>query len=88
MTRIVRSTLLVAIVLAVPAAASQAQSGDHAGNDAAAAPSGLEPARQTDPNANLPGWTGRTFVLGSHSSIAGGAAATRMVQTGSYGRQR
>jgi hypothetical protein len=31
-----------------------------------------------DPNA--PGWTGRTTVLGSHSTIAGDAAATELQQ--------
>jgi hypothetical protein len=35
---------------------------------------------------NTPGYTGRTIVLGSNSTIAGDAAATRMQQTGSYSR--
>jgi hypothetical protein len=37
-------------------------------------------------NANTPGYTGRTTVRGSNSTIAGDAAATRMQQTGSYSR--
>ena len=37
----------------------------------------------TDPN--VPGATGRTIVIGDPSTIAGDAAATRMLQTGDYG---
>jgi hypothetical protein len=42
-------------------------------------------AAQADSHANLPGWTGRTFVIGSHSTIAEDATATRNQQTGQYG---
>jgi hypothetical protein len=31
-----------------------------------------------------PGWTGRAFVPGSHSTIASDARATRLTQTGQY----
>lgn len=33
-----------------------------------------------------PGYTGRTIVRGTNSTIAADAAATRMQQTGSYSR--
>jgi hypothetical protein len=32
-----------------------------------------------------PGWTGRTVVRGSHSTLAGDQTATRATQTGQYG---
>jgi hypothetical protein len=37
-------------------------------------------------DSDTPGYTGRTIVRGSNSTIAGDAAATRMQQTGSYSR--
>jgi hypothetical protein len=45
------------------------------------------PSEQTDQQAsaadpNVPGATGRTIVLGNHSTIAGNAEATRFQQTG------
>ena len=40
-------------------------------------------APSADSNST-PGWTGRTEVVGSHSSIAGDLGATRMFQTGQY----
>jgi hypothetical protein len=39
-------------------------------------------------NANTPGWTGSTIVVGSNSTIAGDAAATYMQQKWGVGRQR
>jgi hypothetical protein len=32
-----------------------------------------------------PGWTGRTVVRGSHSTLAGDLSATRTTQTSQYG---
>jgi len=49
-----------------------------------ATPSPDEAAR----NANVPGWTGRTFVAGSTSTIAGDAVATYNQQKWPNGRQR
>jgi hypothetical protein len=43
------------------------------------------PAAVAD-DADTPGYTGRTVVRGTNSTIAGDAAATRMQQTGSYSR--
>ncbi len=39
-------------------------------------------------NAETPGWTGRTFVVGSTSSVAGDAQATYEQQKWGIGRQR
>jgi hypothetical protein len=36
-------------------------------------------------NPNVPGATGRTIVVGNHSTIAGDEESTRMQQTGAYG---
>jgi hypothetical protein len=36
---------------------------------------GADPGR-SERNANLPGWTGTTFVVGSTSTVAGDATAT------------
>jgi hypothetical protein len=36
-------------------------------------------------NPNVPGATGRSIVLGNHSTIAGDSAATQMERTGAYG---
>jgi hypothetical protein len=35
---------------------------------------------RTAQNANIPGWTGRAFVVGSRSTVAGDAAATELQQ--------
>jgi hypothetical protein len=40
---------------------------------------------QTAKNANTPGWTGSTFVLGSHSTVAEDAAATERQQKSGRG---
>ena len=45
-------------------------------------------ANQAEQNAKLPGWTGRTFVVGSSSTIAGDADATYQQQKWQYGRGR
>jgi hypothetical protein len=46
-----------------------------------AAPTGCSaPSNQTARNANTPGWTGRTFVPGSTSTLAGNAVATDQQQ--------
>src|SRR5271166_3901657 len=42
-------------------------------------------ANQTAQNANTAGWTGHTFVVGSHSTVAGDAAATELQQRGGRG---
>jgi len=39
-------------------------------------------------NANTPGWTGNTIVVGSNSTIAGNAEATYLQQKWGVGRQR
>jgi hypothetical protein len=51
----------------------------------APAPVSSEQAAQ---NADKPGWTGRTFVVGSTSTIAGDAGATYIQQKWGVGRQR
>jgi hypothetical protein len=43
---------------------------------------------QAAENAKLPGWTGRTFVMGSSSTVAGNADATYIQQKWGVGRQR
>jgi hypothetical protein len=43
---------------------------------------------QAAQNASTPGWTGRTFVVGSNSTIAGDAVATYNQQKWPIGRQR
>jgi len=44
-------------------------------------------ADQAVPDINTPGWTGRTLVPGSGSTIAGNAAATELQQKwGTFGR--
>jgi hypothetical protein len=45
-------------------------------------------ANQAAQNANTPGWTGRTFVLGSNSTVGGDAEATYNQQKWQNGRQR
>jgi hypothetical protein len=39
-------------------------------------------------NASTPGWTGRTFVVGSSSTVAGDADATFLQQKWGIGRDR
>jgi len=39
-------------------------------------------------NANTPGWTGRTVVVGNNSTIAGDAGATEQQQKWPLGRGR
>jgi hypothetical protein len=46
------------------------------------------PADQAAFNANTPGWTGSTIVVGSTSTIAGDAQATYLQQKWGVGRQR
>ena len=43
-------------------------------------------ADQTAQNADRPGWTGRTFVVGSTSTVGGDAAATEIQQKWQLGR--
>jgi hypothetical protein len=45
-------------------------------------------ANQAAANANTPGWTGRTFVIGSNSTVAGNADATYLQQKWGVGRAR
>jgi hypothetical protein len=45
-------------------------------------------ADQATSNANTPGWTGSTIVVGSNSTIAGDAQATYLQQKWGVGRQR
>jgi hypothetical protein len=41
---------------------------------------------QSTANRHTPGYTGSTIVPGDNSTISGDAKATRMQQTGAYGR--
>ena len=50
-------------------------------------PANVNPA-DAAANANTPGWTGRTIVPGSASTIAGNAQATYDQQKWQSGRQR
>ncbi len=43
---------------------------------------------QSAQNAKTPGWTGRTFVIGSNSTIVGDAVATEMQQKWQLDRGR
>ncbi len=43
---------------------------------------------QAAQNTSAPGWTGRTFVVGSNSTIAGDETATYYQQKWSIGRWR
>ncbi|HYZ23202.1 MAG TPA: hypothetical protein VE690_13700 [Rhodopila sp.] len=70
---IILGSTLVAAAFMLPAAATMAQP--------TAVPSTPRDTAYTD---TTPGWTGRTLVPGSHSSIAGDADATRRFQTGQY----
>jgi hypothetical protein len=45
-------------------------------------------AAQAEKNANTPGWTGRTIVVGSTSTIAGNAEATYEQQKWQLGKGR
>jgi hypothetical protein len=54
---------------------------------ACSGPARLSPDRAAQ-NANTPGWTGQTFVVGSTSTIAGNAEATYEQQKWGIGRQR
>ena len=42
----------------------------------------------TAPNASTPGWTGRTVVIGSNSTVAGNAEATEQQQKWQLGPTR
>jgi hypothetical protein len=46
------------------------------------------PPDQGAQNDTVPGWTGRTFVVGSSSTVAGNAEATYLQQKWGIGRQR
>jgi ABC-type phosphate transport system substrate-binding protein len=52
-----------------------------------AGPADVSPSQAAE-NANKPGWTGRTFVAGSTSTIAGDAEATYQQQKWPVGRDR
>jgi hypothetical protein len=73
MTRITRIIVPAATLLAALAACS--------------APPGVD-AAQAEKNANTPGWTGRTFVVGSTSTVAGDAQATYEQQKWQLGKGR
>jgi hypothetical protein len=51
------------------------------------APANID-AAQAAKDANTPGWTGRTFVVGSTSTVAGNAEATYLQQKWGVGRER
>jgi hypothetical protein len=55
---------------------------------AACSPAPNVDAAQAAQNATQPGWTGRTFVVGSTSSVAGDADATYLQQKWGIGRDR
>ena len=73
MTNMTRSILSAVALLAALTGCSVPPSGD---------------ASQAAQNANTPGWTGRTFVVGSTSTVAGNAQATYEQQKWGIGRMR
>ena len=73
MTRIARAIVPVSALLAVLGGCSTSPNVD---------------AAQAEKNANSPGWTGRTFVVGSTSTIAGNAEATYEQQKWQLGKGR
>ena len=73
MTKMTRSIVAAAALLAALGGCSVPPGGD---------------ASQATANANTPGWTGRTFVIGSSSTVAGNAQATYEQQKWGVGRQR
>ncbi len=46
------------------------------------------PSGTADAGPNTPGWTGRTVVVGTNSTVAGDAQATDWSQKWGIGRQR
>ena len=48
----------------------------------------VQPATTVAAGPNTPGWTGRTIVPGSSSTVAGNAQATDIQQKWGVGRQR
>jgi ABC-type phosphate transport system substrate-binding protein len=72
MTKMMRSVVLTAVMLVALGACS--------------APP-VSPDRAAL-NANTPGWTGSTFVVGSTSTVAGDAQATYLQQKWGVGRAR
>jgi ABC-type phosphate transport system substrate-binding protein len=73
MTNMTRSIVSAAALLAALGGCSVPPSGD---------------ASRAAQNANTPGWTGSTFVIGSTSTVAGNAQATYEQQKWGVGRQR
>ena len=71
MTNMMRSIASVALLAALGACSSSPP---------------VDPS-QAAQNANTPGWTGRTFVTGSSSTVAGNADATYLQQKWGVGRQ-
>ena len=82
MPELTRPLLMAAALFAVLAAGAWAQDNDHA------LPGAGSTVDRPNIGANVPGWTGRTVVIGSHSTVAGTAVATRLQQTGQYSPQR
>jgi len=74
MITIPRSVLLVASLLAMPVGCGVTQT-NVSGREAA-------------PTSATPGWTGRTVVVGSSSTIAGDAVATEQQQKWQLGPTR
>jgi len=74
MTKVTRSILLVALLLAIPVGCGVTQTSTSGGEAA--------------PTSATPGWTGRTFVVGSNSTIEGNAAATYLQQKWQLGPAR
>jgi hypothetical protein len=90
MTKISSLILLAVPLLAIATTGSCAPSDYPAANDSAngSVKTASSETTQTDPRASQPGWTGRTFAVGSHSTIADTAGATLKQQTAPYGRAR
>ena len=74
MTTVTRSILLVASLLAMPVGCGVTQTSTSGGEAA--------------PTSATPGWTGRTVVVGSNSTIAGNAVATYQQQKWQLGPTR
>ena len=87
MNRMIGLSAALSLVLGTAAYAASPQSASSAPLSNGLAFNGQGTITSTVPilnaaNPNVPGATGRTIVRGNNSTISGGAAATRMQQTG------
>ncbi len=85
MLTILRPALLSAALMVLPAGLALAASGDavSAANEQPVS-GGIQLPNASNPH--VAGATGRTIVLGNHSTIASDAEATEMQRTGGYER--